>query len=55
MREALMKQPRTIPGINGYKYKQQFGVIIVCPTEQEQQATFLRLKALGYKVRVVCV
>lgn len=50
-----MRQPRKIPGINGYKYKPQFGVIIVCHTEQEQQTVFLHLKALGYKVRVVCV
>lgn len=50
-----MEQPRKIPGRNGFKYKPQFGVIIVCPTEQEQQTAFLRLKALGYKVRVVCV
>lgn len=50
-----MEQPRKTPGRNGFKYKPQYGVIIVCPNEPDQRTVFLRLKALGYKVRVVCV
>jgi hypothetical protein len=50
-----MEKQRKAPGRNGFTYKPQYGVIIVCPDEGGQQMAFLRLKALGYKVRVVCV
>jgi hypothetical protein len=43
------------PGRNGFKYKPCFGLVIVCPDEGFQQKHYSKLKALGYKVRVVCV
>lgn len=55
MIEAVMEKQRKTPGRNGFAYKPQYGVIIVCPDEPGQQTAYQRLKALGYKVRVVCV
>lgn len=50
-----MAQQNKAPGRNGFKYKPRFGIIVVCTDEQHQQETYGRLKAQGYKVRVVCV
>lgn len=38
-----------------YRYRQQFGVIVVCRDEGEQRRTFNRLRRLGFKLRVVTV
>lgn len=43
------------PGENGFKYRQQFGLVIVCKDEQEQQQRFALLKAQGLTPKVVCV
>jgi hypothetical protein len=49
------RKPAKVPGVNGYKYRQQFGIIIVCESELKQTRTFNRLKRLGYKCKVVTV
>ena len=43
--------PSLIPGEG--RYKEQYGVIIVCADEPEQQTIYERLTAEGYKCRVV--
>lgn len=43
------------PGINGFKYKPQFGVIVVCKDEVEHRSVYERLRAEGYKCKVVRV
>lgn len=43
------------PGVNGFKYKPQFGVIVVCKDEAEHRAVYERLRAEGYKCKVVRV
>lgn len=43
------------PGVNGYKYKEQFGVVIVCKDAGQQQKLYAKLQAAGHKVKVVCV
>lgn len=48
-------RPKTIPGRNGFKYKARFGLIIECKDEAEQTRLFERLKAQGYKLKVVAV
>jgi len=53
--EAILPTPKNPPGRNGFKYKPQYGVVIVCGDEAKQQATYQALKQQGYKVRVVCV
>lgn len=36
-----------------FKYKQQYGVIVICETEEEQIKMFEELKAKGLKLKVV--
>ena len=38
-----------------FNYKQQYGVIVICETEQEQKALFEKLKKEGLKLKVVTV
>ncbi|WP_198363715.1 hypothetical protein [Burkholderia ubonensis] len=52
---AKMPLPAKQPGRNGYKYKQQYGVVVVCRDEAEQQAAYQALRKQGYKLKVVCV
>jgi hypothetical protein len=49
------KPPPGVPGVNGYKYKEQFGVVIVCKDAGQQQKLYAELRAAGHKVKVVCV
>jgi predicted 3-demethylubiquinone-9 3-methyltransferase (glyoxalase superfamily) len=39
-----MAKPKQAPGKNGFKYREQYGVIVLCKTEREQQAIFNKLK-----------
>ena len=39
----------------GFKYRPQFGVIVVCADEKEHQRVYRQLASQGYKVKVVCV
>ena len=48
-------QKKRPPGRNGYRYKPQFGLIVPCRDEADQQLVFGKLSALGYKPKVVCV
>lgn len=50
-----MQTPRKSPGRNGFKYRRQWGVIVICANEVDQAATFKKLKREGRKVRVVTV
>jgi hypothetical protein len=43
------------PGKNGFKYREQYGVIVLCDSAKAQEAIFNKLKALGYTLRVVTV
>jgi hypothetical protein len=38
-----------------FRYRSQFGLVIVCPDEKAQRRGYGRLRRLGYKVRVVTV
>ncbi len=49
-----MAHSRT-PGKNGFKYQPQFGIIILCADETGQARLYERLKAQGYKLKVVTV
>lgn len=42
-------------GRNGFKYRPKFGVIILCKDEADQAEVYARLKADGYKLKVVSV
>lgn len=47
--------PKPPPGRNGYKYRPQYGLIIPCKDEAEQQRRYARLRKLGMAPKVVCV
>jgi hypothetical protein len=38
---------------SGFNYKEQFGVIVICTDEAEQEAVYTKLAGDGYNVRVV--
>lgn len=42
-------------GKNGFKYKPQFGLVIQCKDEAQQQQLYASLLAQGLKAKVVCV
>jgi hypothetical protein len=50
-----VKAPKKQLGANGYKYRQQYGVIVVCEGEEDQRRVYERLLSEGLKVRVVVV
>ncbi len=43
------------PGKNGYAYKQQYGIVVICTDEKHQARTYERLRKLGLKLKVVAV
>lgn len=43
------------PGKNGFVYRQQFGVIVLCKDEHHQASVYGYLKQQGYKLKVVTV
>lgn len=38
-----------------FKYKQQYGVVVICKDEAEQREIYERLRAEGYTLKVVAV
>lgn len=46
---------RPAPGVNGYRYREQFGAVIVCEDAGHQERLYDQLRAAGHKVKVVCV
>lgn len=41
--------------IVAFNYKQQYAVVVMCKDEPEQEAIYNRLKAEGFKLKVVAV
>lgn len=42
-------------GKNGFKYRPQYALNIICADEEEQKKLYEELKLMGLKVKVVCV
>lgn len=42
-------------GRNGFQYKQQYGVVVLCESERHQQQVYTALKEQGLKLKVVSV
>ena len=42
-------------GKNGFKYREQYGVIVMCSTEKHQAQTYEALRRRGLKCKVVTV
>ena len=38
-----------------FKYRQQYGVVVLCADEQQQKEIYEMLVQMGFKVKVVCV
>jgi hypothetical protein len=38
-----------------FKYKQQYGIIVICRDEEEQKELYKKLQEMGLKLKVVCV
>lgn len=55
MTQTLPRLSDKAPGRNGYTYKPQFGVIVVCKDETEHRAIYERLRDQGYTCKVVRV
>ena len=45
--------PDKAPGKNGFKYREQFGVIIICRDEAHHRDVYQKIAAQGYKCRAV--
>lgn len=44
------------PGRNRYRYRQQFGIVVICDSERAQEAAYKRLQRAGFKqLKVVTV
>ncbi|MGO1073242.1 hypothetical protein [Lysobacter sp. CA199] len=52
---AAAPRRRKTPGVNGFRYRPKFGVIVLCKDEAHQQRIYADLKQRGLKLRVVCV
>lgn len=43
------------PGKNGFKYREQFGLVVICDDAAHQAQLYAALKAQGLKLKVVVV
>jgi hypothetical protein len=43
------------PGKNGFRYRERFGVIVLCTDAAHQQRVYERLQKAGHRLRVVTV
>jgi predicted 3-demethylubiquinone-9 3-methyltransferase (glyoxalase superfamily) len=41
--------------LSGFSYKEQYAVVVICKDEKEQETIYNRLKAEGFKLKVVAV
>jgi len=53
--KAIRKAEARILGANGFKYRQQYGVIVICKSERDQARMYNVLTRRGLKCRVVTV
>ena len=49
------KTPPKTPGRNGFKYREQYGVIVLCDDERRQARAYNALRRAGYRCKVVTV
>lgn len=55
MRLPLPPLADKAPGTNGFRYKPQFGVIVICKDEDEHKVILASLQAQGLKCKAVRV
>ena len=49
------KQRWRIYGKKGFTYKSQYAVVVICRDEEDQEHTYEKLQAEGYRLKVVAV
>ncbi len=49
------KKPKTSEANKAFRYKPQFGVIVICEDEKKQEAIFNRLQQEGHQCKIVVV
>jgi len=54
-RQRFPRAPIERPGQNGFAYRPQFGLVVVCDDEAHQQRLYARLVKQGMRPKVVCV
>ena len=54
MKTVNKPEPKPL-GVNGFKHRHQYGIVVVCLSEADRQNSYAQLKALGLKLRVVAV
>jgi hypothetical protein len=47
--------PTLVRKDNGFRYRQQYGVIVLCDDEAHHRRVYEELKAAGHTCRIVCV
>ena len=53
---AKRAETRKSPGRNSYRYKPQFGIVVITENERDQERAYARLQRAGFKkLRVVAV
>lgn len=55
MNKTPAEKPQKHYGKNGFCYKPQYGVVVICQNEQHQQHTYEALKKQGLTLKVVTV
>ena len=49
-------RPLKAPGKNGFRYRPQFGIVVIVDSERDQERAYDRLRRAGFKkLRVVSV
>lgn len=43
------------PGRNGFRYRPQYGVVVICENETHQEQVYAQLRRNGYVCKVVAV
>lgn len=54
-KEGEEQESGAVSADTSYNYKEQYGVIVLCKDEQEQEAVYNRLAEEGYECKVVAV
>lgn len=41
--------------MSDFKYKAQYGVVVLCADEKQQREIYKQLVKMGFKLKIVCV
>lgn len=52
---TIRRRAHAKPGQNGFKYREQYGVVVICKNERHQARVYNVLRRRGMECRVVTV